>query len=108
MRPAGQRLHAVEPRADVLVLSRNVEKRPVDTNAAALMVKKIATGEIEDALPSPESEGKNPAAVTLGRMGGAARALRWVSVKGQKSRGTLQNQGGKLGNSLPCQFFRKN
>jgi hypothetical protein len=91
MRPAGQRLHAVEPRADVLVLSRNVEKRPVDTNAAAVMVKKIATGEIEDALPSPESEGKNPAAVTLGRMGGAARA----AALGKRKRAEIARNAAK-------------
>jgi hypothetical protein len=38
------------------------------------MIGKIATGEIEDVRPTPESEGKNPAAVALGRMGGKARA----------------------------------
>jgi hypothetical protein len=38
------------------------------------MIAKIATGEIEDLRPTPESERKNPAAVALGRMGGKARA----------------------------------
>jgi hypothetical protein len=38
------------------------------------MITKIATGEFEDDRPTPESEGKNPAAVELGRMGGKARA----------------------------------
>jgi hypothetical protein len=50
------------------------EKRPADVNARAVMIARIATGEIEDTVPSPESEGKNPAAVALGRMGGKARA----------------------------------
>jgi hypothetical protein len=50
------------------------EKRPADVNARAVMIGKIATGEIEDVRPTPESEGKNPAAVALGRMGGKARA----------------------------------
>jgi len=50
------------------------EKRPADVNARAVMIAKIATGEIEDVRPTPESEGKNPAAVALGRMGGNARA----------------------------------
>jgi hypothetical protein len=50
------------------------EKRPADVNARAVMIAKIATGEIEDVRPTPESEGKNAAAVALGRMGGAARA----------------------------------
>lgn len=50
------------------------QRRPADVNARAVMIAKIATGEIEDTVPSPEDEGKNPAAVALGRMGGAARA----------------------------------
>ncbi len=50
------------------------EKRPADVNARAVMIAKIATGEIEDVLPTPESEGKDPAAVALGRKGGKARA----------------------------------
>ena len=47
------------------------EKRPADTNAAAVMIGKIATGEIEDMTTD---DGKNAAAVALGRMGGKARA----------------------------------
>ena len=50
------------------------EKRPADVNARAVMIAKIATGEIEDKVPSPEDEGKDPAAVALGRKGGKARA----------------------------------
>lgn len=38
------------------------------------MIAKIATGEIEDVHSTPESEGKDPAAVALGRKGGQARA----------------------------------
>ena len=59
------------------------EKRPADTNAAAVMIGRIATGEIEDVHPTPESEGKNPAAVALGRMGGKARAA-GMSAKRRK------------------------
>lgn len=47
------------------------EKRPADTNAAAVMVAKIATGGVEDKVTD---DGKNAAAVALGRMGGKARA----------------------------------
>jgi hypothetical protein len=50
------------------------EKRPADVNARAVMIAKIATGEIEDVRPTPESDGKDPAAVALGRKGGKARA----------------------------------
>ena len=47
------------------------EKRPADVNARAVMIAKIATGEIEDITTE---DGKNAAAVALGRMGGNARA----------------------------------
>jgi hypothetical protein len=47
------------------------EKRPADVNARAVMIAKIATGEIKDVTTD---DGKNAAAVALGRMGGKARA----------------------------------
>ena len=37
------------------------EKRPADFIGSAIKVAKIATGEIEEDLPTPESEGKDPA-----------------------------------------------
>lgn len=46
------------------------EKRPGDVIGAAVMVARIATGEIEETT----EDGKNAAAVALGRMGGKARA----------------------------------
>jgi hypothetical protein len=51
------------------------ERRPADVIGNAVKVMKIATGEEpEDYGPNPESEGKDPAAVALGRRGGKARA----------------------------------
>jgi hypothetical protein len=47
------------------------EKRPADAIGLAVMVGKIATGEIED---TPEDDGKDKAAQELGRKGGKARA----------------------------------
>lgn len=47
------------------------ETRPADAIGAAVMVAKIATGEIEDEVPD---DGKDQAAVSLGRKGGKARA----------------------------------
>jgi hypothetical protein len=47
------------------------ERRPTDANMRAVMVARIATGEIEDKVTD---DGKNAAAVALGRMGGKARA----------------------------------
>jgi hypothetical protein len=46
------------------------EKRPADAIGNAVMIGRIATGEIEDLT----TDGKNAAAVVLGRMGGKARA----------------------------------
>lgn len=48
------------------------EKRPADAIGAAIMVARIATGEIEET--APPATGKDPAAVALGRKGGKARA----------------------------------
>ncbi len=42
-------------------------KRPKDTNQRAKYIIDILTGEIQE--PNPD-EGKNPAAVSLGRLGG--------------------------------------
>jgi hypothetical protein len=50
------------------------ERRPRDVIGNAVHVMRIATGQIEDDIPAAESDGKNPAAVALGRMGGKARA----------------------------------
>jgi hypothetical protein len=47
------------------------EKRPADAIGNAVMIPRIGTGEIEDITTE---DGKNAAAVALGRMGGKARA----------------------------------
>lgn len=44
-------------------------KRPRDANQLAKLIVDLATGESSETAP-PELEGKNPAAVALGRMGG--------------------------------------
>jgi len=56
------------------------KKRPADVNARAVLIAKIATGEIEDVTTE---DGKNAAAVALGRMGGKARAA-GLSAKKRK------------------------
>jgi hypothetical protein len=56
------------------------EKRPADVNKRAVMIAKIATGEIDDVTTE---DGKNAAAVALGRMGGKARA-KGMSAKKRK------------------------
>ncbi len=59
------------------------ERRPRDVIGNAVHVMRIATGQITDDVPTPEDEGKNPAAVALGRMGGKARAAK-LSAKKRK------------------------
>jgi hypothetical protein len=48
------------------------EKRPADVIGNAVRVMRIATGEIDETAVT--DDGKNAAAVALGRMGGKARA----------------------------------
>ena len=45
-------------------------KRPRDFSQAAKLVVDIASGRAEDREPTPEEQGKNPAAVTRGKLGG--------------------------------------
>ena len=52
------------------------EKRPADAVARAVMIGRIATGEIED-----KKSGKDPAAVSMGAKGGAARAKSLTAKK---------------------------
>lgn len=47
------------------------EKRPADAIGNAIVIARIATGEIEDITTE---DGRNAAAVALGRLGGKARA----------------------------------
>lgn len=52
------------------------QKRPGDVIGAAVMVAKIATGEITESEASETDDGKDPAAKSLGARGGKARAAR--------------------------------
>ena len=54
-------------------------KRPRDPNQLAKSIIDIATGQKPDRDPTPEEQGKDPAAVALGRKGG---------LKGGKARAT--------------------
>jgi hypothetical protein len=55
------------------------QKRPADVVGAAVMVARIATGEIEEDY-GPD-DGKDPNAKALGKMGGAARAAGMTSER---------------------------
>lgn len=86
---------SVQATARILPFMATKPKRPRDTNQLAKLVIAIATGEQEDQDPNA---GKDPAAVALGRKGGA---------KGGKARAKkLGKQGfSKLGNlwGVACQ-----
>jgi hypothetical protein len=43
------------------------EKSPRDANQLAKLIVDIATGQVEDREPTPEEQGKNPAAVAFGK-----------------------------------------
>ena len=49
------------------------QKRPADAIGLAVMIGKIATGEVDDKI---EDDGKDPAAKALGAKGGKARAAK--------------------------------
>ena len=72
------------------------EKRPADVIGAAVTVARIATGEIEESTET--DDGKNKAAVELGRRGGKARAARMtperraeIAKKAAKARWSKQS-----------------
>jgi hypothetical protein len=67
------------------------EKRPADVIGNAVHVMRVLTGEIEDTIRTPESEGKDPAAVALGRKGGKARA----AVLGKRKRTEIARKAAK-------------
>jgi hypothetical protein len=52
------------------------EKRPADVIANAVKIGRIATREIEEDYDTPEKSGKDPAAVSMGKRGGKARAAK--------------------------------
>jgi hypothetical protein len=54
------------------------ERRPANVTGNAVMIARIAAGEIEDITTE---DGKNAAAVALGRMGGKARAAGMTARK---------------------------
>jgi hypothetical protein len=64
-------------------VTKRPPKRPRDFSQAAKFVIDVATGQVEDREPTPEEQGKDPAAAALGRRGGSARA-KSLSAKKRK------------------------
>jgi hypothetical protein len=56
-------------------------KRPRDPAQLVKPMIDIASGEVEDREPTPEEQGKDPAAVATGKKGGKARAAGLTAEK---------------------------
>jgi len=67
------------------------ERRPADVIGNAVKVMRIATGEEPEDYSPDASEGKDPAAVALGRKGGKARA----AVLGKRKRTEIARKAAK-------------
>ena len=64
------------------------KKRPRDLNQWAKRMTDIVSGEVEDREPTPEEQGKDPAAVKRGKLGG---------VKGGKARASALTPTSSIG-----------
>jgi hypothetical protein len=64
-----------------------IPKRPRDPNQLAKSIIDIATGQKPDRDPTPEEQGKDPAAVVRGRLGG---------VKGGEVRAAKLDKGRRV------------
>ena len=66
-----------------------MKKRPRDPNQLGKLIIDIATGQVEDRTPTSEEQGKDPAAVALGRKGGLkggkARAAKLTASQRSRS-----------------------
>jgi hypothetical protein len=56
-------------------------KRPRDPVQLGKLIGDILTGQVEDRAPTPEEQGKDPAAAALGRKGGVARAKKMTAKR---------------------------
>jgi hypothetical protein len=65
------------------------KKRPRDSNQLAKSIVDIATGETEDREPTAEEQGKDPAAVSLGRRGGLKGGKAWAANMTAKRRAEI-------------------
>ena len=59
-------------------------KRPRDPNQLGKLIVDLSVGEADDSKNLPDESGKDPAAVALGKKGGAARAAK-LSAKKRKA-----------------------
>lgn len=64
-------LETGRPAGHIGIMAQKHPKRPRDLNQWAKRMVDIATGQAEDREPTPEEQGKDPAAVERGKRGGA-------------------------------------
>ena len=69
--------------------NRTHKKRPRDPNQLGKMIVDISVGDIEDRGPTPEEQGKDPAAVSLGRHGGLKGGQARASKLSKKQRAEI-------------------
>ena len=67
-------------------------KRPRDTNQLAHMITQLATGELNDVKTD---DGKDPAAVALGRKGGLVGGVRRAQVLSEKRKIEIAKKAAK-------------
>ena len=99
--PGLQRLGTSIPTARFVVLPGIcsffwvLKARPRDLSQWAKRMVEIATGEIEDREPTPEEQGKDAAAVALGRKGGRMRAQTLTPRRRRRSQKRLLSLDGQ-------------
>jgi hypothetical protein len=69
-------------------------KRPRDVNQWAKRMVEIATGQVEDREPTPEEQGKDPAAVALGRKGGLKGGIARAAKLTPRQRSEIAQKAG--------------
>ena len=80
-----------------------VKKRPRDPNQLGKLIIDIATGQIEDRPPTPEEQGKDPAAVALGRPCGLM-----MNSSGGRQQPMMKSQACKKNiKPVPCNCSKK-
>jgi hypothetical protein len=86
-----------------------MKKRPRDPNQLGKLIIDIATGQVEGRPPTPEEQGKDPAAVQRGRLGGLKGGKGEGEIYDARSAAKVSKEGysGSLESSASSGFFLK-
>ena len=74
---------------------KHLRKRPRDPAQLAKLMIDIASGKVEDREPEPSSEGKDAAAVSLGRRGGLKGGKARAASMSPKRRAEIARKAAK-------------